>query len=93
MRALRADCGGKEAQVTGIKAKLLDSINTSEQALPHYPALRKAWVVRRNLERTKVDLEAIVVMPVELASIEQELNSLTEAQKNLKSPIYSDFIE
>ncbi len=66
--------------MTGIKAQLLDSINTSEQALPHYPALRKAWVVRRNLERTKIDLEAIVVMPVELASIEQELNSLNEAK-------------
>lgn len=69
--------------MTGIKAQLLDSINTSEQALPHYQALRKAWVVRRNLERTKVDLEAIVVMPVELASIEQELNSLTEAKKEI----------
>jgi hypothetical protein len=78
--------------VTGIKAQLLDSINTSEQALPHYPALRKAWVVRRNLERTKIDLEAIVVMPVELASIEQELTSLNEAKINLQSPIYSDFI-
>jgi len=71
-------------QVTGIKAQLLDSINTSEQALPHYPALRKAWVVRRNLERTKIDLEAIVVMPVELASIEQELNSLNEAKTKSK---------
>ena len=71
-------------QVTGIKAQLLDSINTSEQALPHYSALRKAWVVRRNLERTKIDLEAIVVMPVELASIEQELNSLNEAKTKSK---------
>jgi hypothetical protein len=75
---LLARCRENVQQVTGIKAKLERSISTSEQALPQYPALRKAWVVRRNLERTKVDLDAILVMPVELARIELELTRLTE---------------
>jgi hypothetical protein len=71
-------CRGNIAHVIEVKERLVDSINTSEKNLPQYPALRRAWVVRRNLERTITDLDAILVMPMELARIEAELNLLSE---------------
>ena len=73
-----ARCRDNIAHVMGVKERLVDSIDTSEKTLPQYPALRRAWVVRRNLERTVTDLDAILVMPMELARIEAELTRLSE---------------
>jgi hypothetical protein len=77
-------CRDNVKNVLDIKKKLAQSIDTSERALPQYSSLRKAWIVRRNLERTIADLDAILVMPVELARIEAELTTLTDAPGNLR---------
>lgn len=73
-----ARCRENIEQVMGVREKLVSSIDMSERVLPQYPALRRAWIVRRNLERTIADLEAILVMPMELARIEAELTRLRE---------------
>ena len=78
--AMLARCRENVRQVRGVTHRLAASIDESEAALPQYAALRQAFVTRRNLERTVADLDAIVVMPVEIARIEAELSKLTSGE-------------
>jgi hypothetical protein len=71
-------CRENVKQIKDLKAKLEHSINASESNLPQYANLRKVYVVHRNLSRTIVDLDAIAVMPMELARIEEELKRLDQ---------------